>query len=191
MEHVRLTEPATKTKRGRPRKTLCLDDGRTPIDPPTFARIKALQAAGHTSRHVADALQLPHACSEPLASHCETGLVSRRILGLRASCPSLPSRSRAGGPAAASACFHLGLVLAASPARHGFCSLSLAEAEQPRQDTLGCGRGEATDAFSERETHGHPPPSHHLKHHSGPVPLTVGKGRPPLEHEGAQVEAPQ
>jgi len=58
MEHVRLTEPATKTKRGRPRKTLCLDDGRTPIDPPTFARIKALQAAGHTSRHVADALQL-------------------------------------------------------------------------------------------------------------------------------------
>jgi hypothetical protein len=37
---------------------LCLDDGRTPIDPPTFARIKALQAAGYTSRHVADALQL-------------------------------------------------------------------------------------------------------------------------------------
>jgi hypothetical protein len=37
---------------------LNLDDGRTPLDPPTFARIKALQAAGHTSRHVADALQL-------------------------------------------------------------------------------------------------------------------------------------
>jgi hypothetical protein len=37
---------------------LYLDDGRTPIDPPTFARIKALQAAGHNSRHVADALQL-------------------------------------------------------------------------------------------------------------------------------------
>jgi hypothetical protein len=58
MEHVRPTEPATKAKRGRPRKTLNLDDGRTPLDPPTFARIKALQAAGHTSRHVADALQL-------------------------------------------------------------------------------------------------------------------------------------
>ena len=58
MEHVRPTEPATKAKRGRPRKTLCLDDGRTPIDPPTFAYIKALQAAGHNSRHVADTLQL-------------------------------------------------------------------------------------------------------------------------------------
>jgi hypothetical protein len=58
MEHVRPPEPATKAKRGRPRKTLCLDDGRTPLDPPTFARIKALQAAGHTSQHVADALQL-------------------------------------------------------------------------------------------------------------------------------------
>jgi hypothetical protein len=58
MEHVRPTEPATKAKGGRPRKILCFDDGRTPIDPPTFARIKALQAAGHNSRHVADALQL-------------------------------------------------------------------------------------------------------------------------------------
>ena len=59
MEHVRRpTEPATKAKRGRPRKTFCLDDGHTPIDPPTFARIKTLQAAGHTSRHVADALQM-------------------------------------------------------------------------------------------------------------------------------------
>ena len=57
MEHVRRpTEPATKAKRGRPRKTFCLDDGHTPIDQPTFARIKTLQAAGHTSRHVADAL---------------------------------------------------------------------------------------------------------------------------------------
>ena len=41
MEHVRPIEPATKAKRGRPRKTLCLDDGRTPIDPPTFVHIKA------------------------------------------------------------------------------------------------------------------------------------------------------
>ena len=58
MEHVRPTEPAPKAKRGRPRKTFSLDDGRTSIDLPTFARIKALQAAGHTSRHVADAMQM-------------------------------------------------------------------------------------------------------------------------------------
>ena len=58
MEHVRPTEPAPKAKRGRPRKTFGLADGRPPIDPPTFARIKALQAAGHTSPQVADALQL-------------------------------------------------------------------------------------------------------------------------------------
>jgi hypothetical protein len=58
MAYVRRTEPATKAKRGRPRKTFYLDDGRTPIDPSTFARIKAMQAAGHNSRHVADALQL-------------------------------------------------------------------------------------------------------------------------------------
>jgi hypothetical protein len=58
MEHVRPAEPAPKAKRGRPRQTFALADGRTAIDLPTFARIKALQAAGHTSRHVADALQL-------------------------------------------------------------------------------------------------------------------------------------
>lgn len=58
MEHVRPPEPARKAKRGRPRKTFGLADGHPPIDPPTFARIKAMQAAGHTSRHVADALQL-------------------------------------------------------------------------------------------------------------------------------------
>jgi hypothetical protein len=97
-------------------------------------------------------MQLPHACSEPLASHCETGLVSRRLLGLRASCPSLPSPSRAGGPAAASACSHLGLVLADGLERHGFCSLSIAETEKPRQDALCGGWGEATGAFlSEKE----------------------------------------
>src|SRR5215813_4017471 len=43
-------------------------------------------------------MQLPHACSEPLSSHCERGLVSHHILGLLASYQSLPSRSRAGGP---------------------------------------------------------------------------------------------
>jgi len=58
MEHVRPTEPAPKAKRGRPRKTFGLNDGRTPIDPPAFARIKAMQAAGYNSRHVADAMQL-------------------------------------------------------------------------------------------------------------------------------------
>ena len=137
-------------------------------------------------------MQLPHACSAPLSSHCETGRVSRRILGLLASCQSLPSRFRAGGPAAASACSLLGLVLADSPERHGFCSLSIAETEKPRQDAL-CGRwGEATGAFlSERDTHGHTPPSHNLRHHRGPRPLAVGEDILPLEHEGAQVEAHQ
>jgi len=58
MEHVRATEPATKAKRGRPRKTFDLKHGRTPIEPSTFARIKAMQAAGHNSQQVADAMQL-------------------------------------------------------------------------------------------------------------------------------------
>ena len=31
------------------------------------------------------AMQLPHAFSEPMSSHCETGLVSRGLLGLLAS----------------------------------------------------------------------------------------------------------
>jgi hypothetical protein len=137
-------------------------------------------------------MPLLHASSEPISSHCETSRVSRRILGLLASCPSLPARSRAGGPAAASACSHLRLVLAASPARHGFCSLSLAETEKPRQDDLCCGRGEATSAFlSERETHGHTPLSYTIRHPRGPLPLAVDAGIPCLEHEGVQVEAPQ
>jgi hypothetical protein len=135
-------------------------------------------------------IQLPHAFSEPMSSHFETGLVSRRILGLLASCQSLPSRSRAGGPAAAYACSHLGLILADSPERHGFCSLSIAETEKHRQDALCCGWVEATGAFlSERDTHGQTTPSHNIRHRRGPVPLAVGKGIPPLEHEGAQVEA--
>ena len=58
MEHVRPPEPAPKGKRGRPRKHCSLIEGATPLDPPTFAQIKAMQAAGHTSRHVADAMQL-------------------------------------------------------------------------------------------------------------------------------------
>jgi hypothetical protein len=58
MEHVRATEPTTKAKRGRPRKTFGLKQGCTPIEPSTFARIKAMQAAGHNSQQVADAMQL-------------------------------------------------------------------------------------------------------------------------------------
>jgi hypothetical protein len=58
MEHVRATEPATKAKRVRPRKTFGLTNGRPLIDPATFARIKAMQAAGHNSQQVADAMQL-------------------------------------------------------------------------------------------------------------------------------------
>ena len=58
MEHVSATEPATKAKRGRPRKAFGLTKGHPLIDPSTFARIKAMQAAGHTSRQVAEAMQL-------------------------------------------------------------------------------------------------------------------------------------
>jgi hypothetical protein len=58
MEPIKCTPPAAPAKRGRPRKQWLLADGCTPLDPPTFARIKALQAAGHTSRSVAEALQL-------------------------------------------------------------------------------------------------------------------------------------
>ena len=95
-------------------------------------------------------MQLPYVFSEPTASHCETGLVSRHLLGLLASCPSLPLRSRAGGPATASAYSHLGLVLADSSERHGFCSLSTAETEKPRSDALCGGRGEARAPSSQR-----------------------------------------
>jgi hypothetical protein len=46
-------------------------------------------------------MQLPQACSAPMSSHCETGRVSRRILGLLAARQSLLARSRAEGPAVA------------------------------------------------------------------------------------------
>src|SRR5262245_34856091 len=82
-----------------------------------------------------------HAFSDPTSSHFETGLVSRGILELLASWHSLPSLSRARGPAAESACSHLGLFLADGPERHGFCSLSIEEAEKHRQDSLGDGWG--------------------------------------------------
>jgi hypothetical protein len=65
--------------------------------------------------------------------------MSRGILGLLASWQLLPSLSRAGGPAAAYACAHLGLFLADDPERHCFCSLSIVEAEKHRQDALGYG----------------------------------------------------
>src|SRR5262249_9423797 len=135
-----------------------------------------------------------------MSSHCETGLVSRRILGLLASCQSLPRalvregrRQRQPAPTSAlTSLTHLRLVLADSPATHGLCSRRIAETKKPRQDALCCGWGEATGAFlSERDPHGHTPPSHNLRPHSGPVPLAVGEGIPPLEHKGAQVEAPQ
>jgi hypothetical protein len=58
MENVRPPEPPTPAKRGRPRKHGWLAEGRPPLDPPTFAHIKAMQAAGHNSRDVADAMQL-------------------------------------------------------------------------------------------------------------------------------------
>jgi len=127
-----------------------------------------------------------------MSSHCETGLVSRRILGLLASCQSLSSHSRAGGPAAAYACSHLGLFLADGLERHGFCSLSIAETEKHRQDALCGGWVEATGAFLlERDSHGQTTPSHNIRHQRGPLPLAVGEGIPPLEHEGTQEEAHQ
>jgi hypothetical protein len=58
MEDSKPTAPIGTGRRGRPRKALCLADGRTPLDPQTFAHIKAMQAAGHNSQHVAEALQL-------------------------------------------------------------------------------------------------------------------------------------
>jgi hypothetical protein len=77
-------------------------------------------------------------------------------------------------------------------ARHGFCSLSLAEAKKPRQDALWCGWREATGVFLfERDTYGHTPPSHHSRPQRGPLPLAVGEGILPREPEDVQVEAPQ
>jgi len=77
-------------------------------------------------------------------------------------------------------------------ARHGFCSLSLAEAKKPRQDALWCGWREATGVFLfERDTYGHTPPSHHSRPHRGPLPVAVGEGILPLEPADVQVEAPQ
>ena len=76
--------------------------------------------------------------------------------------------------------------------RHGFCSLSLAEAKKPRQDALWCGWREATGVFLfERDTYGHTPPSHHSRPQRGPLPLAVGESILPLEPEDVQVEAPQ
>src|SRR5215510_6267889 len=137
-------------------------------------------------------MQLPHVFSEPMSSHYETGLVSRRLRGLLASCPSLPSRSRAGGPATASAYSHLGLVLADSSERHGFCSLSICgnREAQARRPVWWAGRSKGA-FLAERDTHGHTTPSHNIRHHRGPVPLAVGEGMPPLEHKGPQMEAHQ
>src|SRR5262249_31513861 len=84
-------------------------------------------------------------CSSPMRSQSLCPLIVRQVSSPAASSGCslpgslLPSRPRAGGPAAPSACSHLGLVLADSPARHGFCSLSIVELEKPRQDALGCG----------------------------------------------------
>src|SRR5215813_5849481 len=85
----------------------------------------------------------------PMRAQSPCPLIVRQVSSHAASsgCLLSASRSRAGGPAAASAYSHLGLVLADSPERHGFCSLSLAEAEKPKQDALWFGWGEATGAF--------------------------------------------
>ena len=56
MSHV--GQSAARAKRGRPRKDPWGDGGPPPLDAPTFAQIKALQAVGRNSRQVAEALQL-------------------------------------------------------------------------------------------------------------------------------------
>src|SRR5262249_46958440 len=95
-------------------------------------------------------MQLSHAFSEPLSSHCETGLVSRRILGLLAFCQSLPARSRAGGPAAASATPASALPSPTAQSGMVFAPSASGETEKHRQDALCCGRGEATAPASQR-----------------------------------------
>ena len=95
-------------------------------------------AAGYT---ILSSGILHHAFSDPTSSHFETGIVSRGILGLLASWQLLPSLSHAGGPAAESTWSHLGLFLADGPEWHGFCSLSIEEAEKHRQASLGDGWG--------------------------------------------------
>jgi hypothetical protein len=144
---------------GQPGETIAI-----PIKPGEQSSLALPTGEGHAPSMD---MQRPHACSEPLSSHCERGLVSRRLLGLPAACHSLPSRSRAGGPAAASACFHLGLVLATSPARHGFCFLSLAETEKPGQDALCVLRaGRSHGRLPLREGYAWPHPS--VTHHQAP-----------------------
>jgi hypothetical protein len=70
---------------------------------------------------------------------CETGIVSRGILGLRASWQSLPAPP-CGGRAAACACSHLALFLADCPERR-FCSS--ASQYEDMHKTLGYRWGEA------------------------------------------------
>ena len=72
------------------------------------------------------------------ASHCETGVVSRGLLGLLDAWTPLPTLSRAGGPAAADALARLVLFLAACPDRHRFCSLRREDAEKHGKDDLCC-----------------------------------------------------
>ena len=72
------------------------------------------------------------------ASHGETGVVSRGLLGLLDAWTPLPALSRAGCPAAADALARLVLVLADGPDRHRFCSLRREDAEKHGKDDLCC-----------------------------------------------------
>ena len=72
------------------------------------------------------------------ASHCETGVASRGVLGLLDAWPLLPALSRAGCPAAADSLARLVLFLAACPDWHRFCSLRREDAEKHGQDDLCC-----------------------------------------------------
>jgi hypothetical protein len=154
-----------------------------------------------TPRRVPRPASVPH--SSPLAWCTMRGQTPRPLIVRQVSSPAASSGCSRPGRRAPRAPVREGqrqrrpahTSAVASPtasARHGFCSLSLAEAKKPRQDALWCGWREATGVFLfERDTYGHTPPSHHSRPHRGPLPLAVGEGILPLEPEDVQVEAPQ
>ena len=121
-------------------------------------------------------------CSSPMRAQSPCPLIVRQVSSHAASsgCSLPASRSprapvregqRQRRPALTSA-------LSSPTAQRGMVFAPSASRRQrsPGKTPCGCGWGEATGAFlSERDTHGHTPPSHNLRHHRGPVPLAVGE----------------
>src|SRR5262245_51648238 len=77
---------------GQPGETIAI-----PIKPGEQSSLALPPGEGHAP--IMD-MPLPHACSEPLSSPCETGRVARCRLRPPAPRQSLPPHPRAGGPAA-------------------------------------------------------------------------------------------